>query len=66
MIGIPYVDRFEKRNDGPWLIAHRVVATEWRRVDPVPAGKLRGHLGVWGRRDESDVVNWITGATSPA
>ncbi len=66
VMGIRYVDRFEKRDDsGPWLIAHRVVATEWRRVDPVPEGKLRGHLGVWGQRDETDVVNWIMTATAP-
>ncbi|MDA3039202.1 MAG: nuclear transport factor 2 family protein [Actinomycetota bacterium] len=65
VFGIRYVDRFEKRDDGAWLIAHRVVATEWRRVDPVPAGKLRGTLGVWGRRDEEDVVNWILDANAP-
>lgn len=61
VFGIRYVDRFEKQN-GDWKIAHRVVATEWRRVDPVPQGKLRGTLGVWGSRDESDVVNWIMDA----
>ena len=58
-----YVDRFE-HHDGAWKIAHRVVATEWRRVDPVPAGKLRGNLGVWGSRDETDVVNWIMTASA--
>ena len=63
VFGIRYVDRFEQRDGGPWLIAHRVVATEWRRVDPVPVGKLRGHIGVWGARDETDVVNWIMTAT---
>ena len=31
--GIRYVDRFERRDD-VWKIAHRVVAQEWRRVDP--------------------------------
>ena len=65
VFGIRYVDRFEKRGDGPWLIAHRVVATDWRRIDPVPAGKLRGDVGVWGRRDQNDVVNWILDATTP-
>jgi len=65
IFGIRYVDRFERRA-GRWRIAHRVVATEWRRVDPVPVGKLRGHLGVWGTRDETDVVNWIMTATAPA
>lgn len=62
--GIRYVDRFECR-DGDWKIAHRVVATEWRRVDPVPAGKIRGGVGVWGTRDGNDVVDWIMSAKAP-
>lgn len=67
VFGVRYVDRFEKRSAaGPWLIAHRVVATEWRRIDPVPVGKVRGDVGVWGQRDESDVVNWILTASAPA
>ena len=65
VFGIRYVDRFERR-DGEWRIAHRVVATEWRRVDPVPAGKIRGGVGVWGRRDSDDVINWIMTAKAPA
>jgi hypothetical protein len=65
VFGIRYVDRFERRG-GDWRIAHRVVATEWRRVDPVPAGKGRGTEGVWGRRDRQDVVYWIMGAAAPA
>jgi hypothetical protein len=65
VFGIRYVDRFERR-DGEWKIAHRVVATEWRRVDPVPPGKVRGGIGVWGSRDENDVIHWIMSATGPA
>jgi ketosteroid isomerase-like protein len=64
VFGIRYVDRFERRN-GEWRIAHRVVATEWRRVDPVPPGKGRGTEGVWGRRDQEDVVYWIMEAQAP-
>lgn len=64
--GIRYVDRFERR-DGAWLIAHRVVAQEWRRVDPVPAGRVRGGgPGMWGTRDGNDAIDWILGATAPA
>jgi len=64
--GIRYVDRFEKR-DGNWLIAHRVVAQEWRRVDPVPAGRVRGGgPGMWGTRDGNDAIDWILDARSPA
>lgn len=63
--GIRYVDRFEQR-DGAWKIAHRVVAQEWRRVDPVPAGRVRGGgPGLWGTRDGNDVIDRIMAATAP-
>jgi len=65
VFGIRYVDRFERRNS-QWLIAHRVVATEWRRVEPVPSGSTRGAVGVWGTRDGNDVVDWIMDAKDPA
>ncbi|MDG2111538.1 MAG: nuclear transport factor 2 family protein [Actinomycetota bacterium] len=65
VFGIRYVDRFEQHDGGPWLIAHRAVATEWRRVDPVPAGKLRGTVGEWGRRDGNDIIDRIMDATAP-
>ncbi len=64
VMGIRYVDRFECRA-GAWKIAHRVVATEWRRVDPVVAARGRGEIGVWGRRDGDDVINWIMNALPP-
>lgn len=64
--GIRYVDRFEQR-DGRWAIAHRVVAQEWRRVDPVPAGRVRGGgPGLWGTRDGNDAIDWIMQAQAPA
>lgn len=64
--GIRYVDRFEQR-DGAWKIAHRVVAQEWRRVEPVPAGRVRGGgPGTWGTRDGNDVLDRILTATAPA
>ncbi len=64
VMGIRYVDRFECR-DGAWKIAHRVVATEWRRVDAVQGARGRGEIGVWGRRDGDDVINWIMSAQAP-
>jgi len=64
VMGIRYVDRFERRA-GAWKIAHRVVATEWRRVDPVSDARHRGELGVWGRRDGDDVLHWIMDAGAP-
>ena len=65
VMGIRYVDRFECRA-GVWKIAHRVVATEWRRVDPVVGARGRGEIGVWGRRDGEDVIHWIMAAHAPA
>lgn len=65
VMGIRYVDRFEKRQ-GAWKIAHRVVSNEWRRVDPVNKMRGRGEVGVWGRRDEQDVLHWILQAKAPA
>lgn len=64
VMGIRYVDRFEHR-DGAWKIAHRVVATEWRRVDAVKGARGRGEIGVWGRRDGDDVIHWIMSAQAP-
>lgn len=73
VFGIRYVDRFEERPtidaDGTtspqWRIAHRIVVTEWRRVDPVPVGKVRGGVGAWGRRDQDDALYHVLSA-SPA
>ena len=63
-LGIRYVDRFEQRN-GNWLIAYRVVSTEWRRVDALSGARGRNKVGVWGQRDESDVLNWVMAAEAP-
>lgn len=55
IVGVRYVDRFEKRR-GAWKIAKRVCVTEWSRVDD-EAGRFpiaQGH--VRGARDRSDVV----------
>ena len=40
-------------------------ANEWRRVDPVSGAKHRNQLGVWGQRDDGDVLNWIMTAAAP-
>jgi hypothetical protein len=51
LVGIRYVDRFERRGGGPWLIAHRTVVYEWSRIDPVgrtwamPPAYTRGARG---------------------
>lgn len=64
--GIRYVDRFEKRDD-EWKISYRVVAQEWRRVEPVPEGRVRGvEPGLWGTRDGNDAIDWVLSAQAPA
>lgn len=53
-VGFRYLDRFERRDDGPWLIASRIATTEWVRaavpeeVWPIPADSAVG------RRDGDD------------
>lgn len=44
MSGGRYVDRFERRDDGPWRIAKRMLMVEWIRRDlvPIAAGLRRG------------------------
>lgn len=64
VMAIRYVDRFEKRN-GEWKIAYRVVVNEWRRVDPVKGARGRDTVGVWGRRDGNDAIDWILQAEAP-
>ena len=50
IVGVRYVDRFEKRG-GAWKIARRVCVTEWSRVDdvagrlPIAPGHVRGARG---------------------
>ena len=53
--GLRYLDRFERRN-GEWRIAHRKLAWEWNRIDPV--GRKWNFTPEYrpGRRDRSDVV----------
>jgi hypothetical protein len=56
--GFRYVDRFERRADGVWRIAHRVAAREWTHVVPaeqqltIPPDRD----GRRGRRDHSDAL----------
>jgi ketosteroid isomerase-like protein len=49
-----YLDRFERRDRGPWLIAHRVVAYDLTRIDPVGREWGLGDGYTVGRRDRSD------------
>jgi 3-phenylpropionate/cinnamic acid dioxygenase small subunit len=59
-----YLDRFERRDGGPWKIARRVVVWDWSRVEPSGDtwfDRVRRRPGVddrfvFGRRDRSDMV----------
>lgn len=48
-----YVDRFERREDGIWRVAHRTVVMDSVLQMPV-RNAARGGITVWGRRDEGD------------
>lgn len=52
-----YIDRFERRN-GEWLIAHRLIAFDISRSDPVTEsyGAELGDALTMGKRDKTDQV----------
>lgn len=52
-VAVRYVDRFETRDGGPWLIADRVVVPQWRRFDRIEPPRPGT---VHGRRDRQDVA----------
>jgi ketosteroid isomerase-like protein len=57
VLGLRYVDRFEKR-DGRWLIAKRVCAFDWRHVvafDPEQSFVWNADFTV-GHRDRTDIT----------
>ena len=53
--GLRYLDRFE-RQQGEWRIAHRKVAWEWNRLDPVGRTWNFTAQYIGGKRDRSDLV----------
>jgi hypothetical protein len=54
--GFRFIDRFERRGDGPWLIADRLALTEWVQVeDPAMRWPIGERLPT-GARDRSDPV----------
>ncbi len=48
-----YVDRFERRNGGPWLVAHRTVVLEASSTSLAMGGARTSPL-TWGHRDRND------------
>jgi hypothetical protein len=56
-IAFRYLDRFERRDGGPWLIADRLCTTEWVRAnDPASAFPVDERFLRGGRGDRSDPV----------
>jgi hypothetical protein len=56
-----YIDRFERRDGGPWLISRRVVAWEWTRIDPVEREWNLSESFQRGSHDESDPIYTFLG-----
>ncbi len=57
ILGLRYVDRFEKRN-GRWLIAKRICAFDWTYTVPFDAAKrfVFGEDFTVGHRDRTDIT----------
>ena len=53
-MGLRYLDRFERRNGGPWLIANRLCAYEWGYMIPASHTWELGDSYTWGRTDRQD------------
>lgn len=49
-----FIDRFERRDGGPWLIAQRVLSFDWNRIDPVNDERQLSGEYIVGRRDKKD------------
>lgn len=64
-VGFRYLDRFERRDDGPWRIATRIATTEWvRTAVPDEAWPIPGDSAV-GRRDGDDPLYGLLRALGP-
>jgi hypothetical protein len=57
LIGFRYVDRFERRDGGAWLIARRTVVIDWSRTErDVDEGWIGERDLRRGTRDTSDLI----------
>jgi hypothetical protein len=56
-----YLDRFERRDGGPWRIAERLVAYDLTRIDPVGREWGLGDGYTAGRRDGGDPAQTLLG-----
>jgi hypothetical protein len=60
-----YLDRFERRSGGPWLIAQRTVAYDLTRIDVVERQWSLGDDYTLGRRDREDPSYGLLRANRP-
>lgn len=62
VMGLRYIDRFERR-DGQWLIAHRRCVFDWMYNVPFEGTirMLEGDDIIWGRRDRDDLSYAVVG-----
>lgn len=58
-VGFRYLDRFERRESGPWRIARRVATTEWVEAPPPEVRWPVPDHGPTGRRDRTDPLYTI-------
>lgn len=55
-VGCRYIDRFERRQGGPWKIADRRVAYDWSRIDPLGRRWNFTPEFIRGQRSQEDLV----------
>jgi len=60
-VGFRYLDRFERRDSGPWRIARRVATTEWIEATAPEARWPLPERGPLGRRDRTDPLYTVLG-----
>ena len=51
---VRYIDRFESREDGPWLIADRLVVVDWRREEQIRSQRRTRPQELTGQRGPAD------------
>ena len=64
-LGLRYVDRLERRDGGPWLIATRICAFEWNYTLPLQPGIAYADDFTVGHRDRSDITYTRAGLSGP-
>lgn len=55
LVGLRYIDRFERRG-GPWLIARRTVVIDWTHIRAVDEGPLGDVDFTRGQRTRDDLI----------